>query len=189
MKDTPQKKEQGIVLMEAVIAVSVLAIMFAGVLELFTRSISTLRVTNDTLIATYLAQDTAEFLYAKRRYNKDVGTGVNDWANGIVVAVCPDEATSCGLETALETVRDLPGDLSQCASLNNCRLYIGADGTYTHDNVGTTETPFTREVRVKTIDNDTSGNPTAVRATITVSWEVSGGRLEQYVLPIVLYAK
>jgi hypothetical protein len=179
---------QGIVLMEAVIAVSVLAIMFAGVLQLFTRSISTLRVANDATVASYLAQDAVEFLYAKRRYNKDVSTDDDGWVKGIIDAGVNCTSDPCGIETSPNVVRDMSGNLTSCGSINNCTLFVRVDGTYTHNSANASSTPFTRTIEVGVIDDD-AGTPLALRATTTVSWTAAGGRTEQYVLPITLYAK
>ncbi len=174
--------------MEAIIAVSVLAITFAGVLQLFTRAISTLRNTNDTVIAEHLAQDAAEFLYAKRRYNKDVSSADDGWIDGIIgVSGCPVGAT-CGAETSVDVVRDLAGDFKDCATLNGCKLFIAGDGTYTHSAVGTTPTPFTRTVDFQLIDGDMT-TPFALEAIVRVRWTAAGGRLERYELPITIYAK
>jgi len=174
--------------MEAVIAVSVLAIMFAGVLQLFTRSVSTLRTTNDAAIAAYLAQDAAEFLYAKRRYNKDISTTDNGWIAGIIDAgTCPGN-TKCGVDTSRDSVAD--GDLLPCidSSMNNCQLFVRQDGAYTHTATNASSTPFTRTIEASLTEGDAT-TPLAVRATTTVSWTASGGRIDEYVLPIMLYAK
>jgi Tfp pilus assembly protein PilV len=185
-KENKKNLKKGIVLLEAIIAVSVLGIMFSGVLQLFTRSISTVRIANDTVIASYIAQDAVEFIYAKRRYNKNITFDTAGWVQGI-----PSTCTinnPCGVETDVLAVAS--SSLLPCtdAVMNGCLLYRKGDGSYTHEATGNKETPFTRKISVDILEGDAT-NPLTLSVETVISWVSQGGREENYTMNTILYAK
>ena len=100
-------EECGLILIEAVIAIGVLTIMFAGVLSLFTRSLVGVRESSDQLIATYLAQDAAEYIRAKIAYNSELDNP--DWREGVSETGCPGV---CEVDTTedIESFKLMPCD-------------------------------------------------------------------------------
>jgi Tfp pilus assembly protein PilV len=148
-----QNKEQGIVLVEAIIAVGVLVTIFTASLALYLGSIGGMRMSNDQLIATYLAQDGLEQVIAKRQYNFESD---RTWLNGIPVS------TSCMLDYYNDTI---DASLASCTG-DGCRLFSNpTTGIFSHDNTSN-ESYFNRSVEVTTLPGDVEA-----RVVVTVTWK------------------
>ncbi len=169
MKRTLKAKEEGMVLLEAIVAVGVLTTMFAATMALFTASVTGVNLTNDQLIATYLAQDAMEQIIAKNQYNFDNG---EDWLfdmnNCSLAGGCALDYFSADVDTSPE----------KCVDANNCKLYFES-GVYT--TTGINESPYTR---VTTISLDALNHQAVVE--VEVSW-LSGEDTLTYTLRNILY--
>jgi len=153
-KKTHRHKEKGVVLIEAIIAIGVLVTMFTAALSLYMSSVGGMRMTNDELMATYLAQDGLEQVIAKRQYNYDNDL---DWLEGL--SACT--TNPCGANYFNGSFN---ADMSSCSSLGSCVLYTDANGVYSH-NSGGTESRFTRVVEIEILNSDVEA-----RVTVRVSW-------------------
>jgi Tfp pilus assembly protein PilV len=167
-----KKKNKGIVLLEAIIAVSVLALIFSSALELFSNAVRATRTSLDTTVASHLAEDAAEFLVARRLFNIDGGS--EEWTDGIT---CEGE---CGIDTTVSAVAD--ASLTPCSDPSNCVLKktAGENWKINHDTSGVA-TPYTRK-----ISTALSYDGNELTATIVVSWS-AGNHTESYTLVQRLY--
>ncbi|MBP9750154.1 MAG: hypothetical protein KBD21_05490 [Candidatus Pacebacteria bacterium] len=176
MRTQHTTQEKGIVLLEAIVAIGVLVMIAGAVLVLVIRSTSGTRSATDQLTATYLAQDVAEWLVAKKQYN--IKNNV-DWHTEMQCGV----GTECGVDT-----NDL-ADLQDCTSLNACALFRDATtGLYSHTLFGNVPTPYVRKVTGINASSDLNANGILdnITYTITVSW-TNGARTESLPLTLTLY--
>jgi len=161
------KKPQGFILIEAIIAVGVLAVIFSGAMSLYMSSIEGIRISTDQAVATFLAQDAMELVIAKVQYNTthNVPSDPIDWLDGL------DGCTTCGANTATGIIADYVflGETSN--------LSIDGNGLYTPGNGSI----FTRSIRVEEINPDEEA-----RVTVTVSWD-DGSRTHRYPLIYNIY--
>lgn len=155
-----QKNERGVVLIEAIIAVGVLITIFTASLALYLGSVGGMRMTNDQLIATYLAQDGLEQVIAKRQYNYK---HFDNWLVGIPTTCttanpCAVDYVTYGVSTA---------SLTACVA--GCKLYIDpVTGLYSHNPAGTASY-FSRSVSVEILEPDVEA-----RVVVKVSWDDKG---------------
>lgn len=157
-----ENKEQGVILLEAVIAVGVLVTIFTAAIALYIDSVGGIRMTNDQLVATFLAQDGMEQVIAKRQHNYENDL---DWLDGITNGTTcsnadPSHANSCGVDYF---TNDLNASLPACSTANTCKLYLNTN-VFSHAGGGT-ESYFTRTVKV----TETMVNVEA-EVIVTVYW-------------------
>ena len=165
-----QNNSKGIVLLEAIIAIGVLVTIFTAAFSLYSTSVRGVRITNDQLVATFLAQDAMESVIAKRQYNK---VHMNSWLDGIVCTNTNPCNPSVG--------DDLSQPLQTCGS--NCSLYL-VGGAYVRS--GPQETQYERRVVVNTFTPPPSP-PHEAEVLVTVSWD-DGTTPHEYTLRYNLYA-
>lgn len=161
------KKERGIILVEAIVAIGVLVTIFTAVMSLYMTSISGVRMTNDQAIATFLAQDAMEMVIAKRQYNAQ---NDEEWLLGMDCS----SSNPCSVDFTDSLEADFPPCGTDCPlSLDvNTGGYTANDGT---------PTIFNRSVTVEEI---TSGVEAV--ATVRVWWNDGADTLE-YSLTYNLY--
>lgn len=165
------KHEKGIVLLEAVIAIGVLVTIFTATIALYIRSVGGVRITNDQLIATYLAQDGMEQVIAKRQYNHDTNS---TWLAGMSHCVSADPCSVDYFNAALT----LADPMVLCAG--SCYLYRDATGKYSPDTTGT-KTYFMRTVEVNQL-----ANVFEAEVTVRVSW-IDGSKTLELPVTYILY--
>ncbi len=166
---------QGIVLLEAIVAISVLALIFTSSLQLFRSSIVGVRGATDTFVASELAQDVAEFLIAKRMENIS-HIGNSHWKDGLTCGT-----GDCSIDTLATSVTG--ANMITCAGVDACLLYVNSDKEYTYNSTGSvTQSPYTRKIQTELTDSNKQ-----LKITTTVSWD-SGSHTERYVLTTFLYA-
>lgn len=160
MTDNTLRTQRGVILIEAVVAIGVLAVIFTSALALFTRSLMGVRASSDQIVATYLAQDAAEYILAKVAANKRIGEG--QWADGL--AGCSN-GTVCSLDTTspISGFALNPCDGATCA--------LGLDSNERYRPGGGTDTPYTRTVEVTLTDTNTDGSDDEAYIQVVVSWE------------------
>ncbi|KKS84530.1 MAG: hypothetical protein UV60_C0019G0018 [Parcubacteria group bacterium GW2011_GWA2_43_11] len=166
-----KKHERGIVLLEAIIAVGVLITVFSAISALYMTSINGLRITNDQLIATYLAQDGVEQIVAKRQYNHD---NELNWLEGI--SHCISE-NPCSLDYLNVSLAE---PMVPC--IDSCFLYRDVNGEYSPNNTGK-KTHFMRSVEINQF-------PGGIEAEVVVhiKW-VDGSKILELPVVYVLYNK
>ena len=164
------KNEEGIILLEAIIAVAVLATMFAAAMALFATAVVGVRISADQLVATYLAQDGMEQVVGKNQYNKD--NFLEPWFTGLEQCV----NQSCEVHY-FETDFTTPA-----TSCSNCTLYHDtASGIYSTDSSVGPASHFSREIYI----DYTAGNHEAF-ISVTVSWP-DGPATMSYTLNHTIY--
>lgn len=170
------KKENGIVLLEAVIAVGVLVTIFAATIALYVGSVGGLRITNDQLIATYLAQDGMEQIIAKRQYNYDHN---EDWLEGMLDGTTNCDATTpCSIDY-FNSAKTLADPLEVCVL--DCVLYL-KNGEYSIDSTGTAVISYFR----RSVEFNTLANGFETEVTVRVSW-IDGSKILEVPVTFVLY--
>lgn len=174
-------RARGIVLLEAIVAIGILALITSALLVLAARSTAAMYSATDRLIASYLVYDGADWLRAKRDLNVGVG---GSWYDGIGPTECPG-GNQCGLETSGSLAAET---LEQCTFLNNCVLSRStAESFYRHIVTGAVETPFTRTITLDPVDFDGDMQPDEISYTIRVEWRGSGGVREGVEVLTTLY--
>jgi type II secretory pathway pseudopilin PulG len=163
---------QGIILIEAIVAIGVLTIMVVGTLSLLMRATVGTAHVSDKVVATYLAQDALEWVVAKNVYNQRTSAPFLTGLSGC--------GTTCDIDTALA----VSTNLTACPG-GDCTLYRTAAARFNH-NTSLTKTPYTRTVRVTSpLIFTNSGNEAVV--TVTVAWREKGGT-DSVALTYNLYA-
>jgi Tfp pilus assembly protein PilV len=157
------KEERGIILLEAIIAVGVLATIFAATIGLYMSSVGGIRTSNDQLVATFLAQDAMEAVIAKRQYNYDQDKTYLDGLDGCTMA------DPCN--TAFDD--DISVAFTNCGAF--CPLYL-TGGEYKKAGLPAEISLFSRTIVVDEI----MLNQEAV-VTVNVIWK---DRLRVNVLPV-----
>jgi type II secretory pathway pseudopilin PulG len=152
-------QEEGIILVEAIIAIGVLVIIFTATIALYVSSIQGVRTSNDKLVATFLAQDAMEYVMAKRQYNfEEIEPYLTGISHCTVAAPCNPQVGDT-----------MSSNISSCGGA--CTLYLDpatkrygrSGGAYTQ------QTIFSRSV---TVDEFDPGQEAKV--TVTVSWQEKG---------------
>jgi Tfp pilus assembly protein PilV len=167
--------QKGVVLVEAIVAVGVLAIIVTATLSLVTRSAAGLRNANDHLVATYLLQDVVETVYARYEYNKNTEPLL--WQTGLT---CPTTPT-CILETNTPNILNISLQSADC-STGACDLWYNS-GLFTYvGGGGASATSYTRWVEVTTLSGGDE-----LQIEVTVSWP-SGPHTETLSTSLNLYA-
>jgi len=155
----PTKEENGFILLEAIIAVGVLVTIFAATIALYVSSVGGLRISNDQLVATYLAQDGMEQVIARRQYNYDNDLG---WLDGLSQCTSGNPCSANYFEQAINIA--LPACVSGCA------LYIDANGEYSSDSGGSLS-HYKRKVEI-------SSSGAEAHVVVRVSWADGANTLE-----------
>jgi len=157
MRQTQRKKEKGLILLEAIIAVGVLTTMFAATMALFSNSVVGVRLSSDQLIATYLAQDAMEMVIAKQQFNID---NFFPWLTNINNCI----GQTCAMDYFF-TETDVSIEPLTCANplTNGCKLYFDGAVYTSTDPGGAAETQYTRTAEITVI-----GHEAHVR--VDVSW-------------------
>jgi hypothetical protein len=166
MKKKITSKITGFILVETVVAVSLVMMTVPAVLGMVTKGITLSSYAKNQMIATYLAEEGIEFIIARRDYNylrKEKGDVVN-WDDGFVSGTADCRTVACTINPT-EAIKIVSGSGSIYDPNPIYRLYVDSNGFYKHDSAGTI-TPFSRGVFVK----DVSGNPDEHTITSVVVW-------------------
>ncbi len=172
-----RKPFRGFTLIETLVAVSILSLATAGPLFTASRAIIAAQTARDQLIASYLAQEGAEYV----RLMRDSGyltlyrtgasnistTAWDDFLNGSSVT----SITSCRTSTCTVDPGRTMGTGSSLAltvcEAGSCGPLYKSGNLYTQTASGTA-TPFTRTVQAVTL------SATEIRVVSTVSWNFHG---------------
>lgn len=162
--------KKGFTLIETIVAITILTFAVAGPLFTASRAIVAARAASYQLTASYLAQESVEYVRMLRDNHYLVAYAVEPatasttgWAtfrtevNPCVIGICTFDPTG-----------GLTNDQFLAACSGTCsKLYLTnqTNGIYTQENIGT-QTPFTRTVKI----SDVSGNEESVVSTVTWSF-------------------
>lgn len=153
---------RGFTLVEALVAVSILAITAAAPLFVASRAVVSAQTARDQLTASYLAQEGVEYVRTMRDnafldYYRAGGADVSENAwDDFMNGVSSYSVSSCKLSTCLLDPSQTMGtganlSLTTCSGASCTPLYL-SNGLYNQQNVGT-PTPFTRTIQVTEIDS------------------------------------
>lgn len=160
-------------MVEMLVAISLILLVLPGALSIAMKSISLSTYQKDQLIATYLAEEGQELLRSVR--DKNVLTVVRDgsgaWNTGFSGWSC--NATACKIDLS-EAITAGAGNLETLTSAPNAtyRLYLDANGFYTHTSAGNTPTPFYRGIFITPVGG--LGDQVSVRSVVV--WKTTFGR-------------
>ncbi len=162
------KKQKGFVLIEAIIAVGVLATIFSAAMSLYMASITGVRTSTDKTIAMYLAQDVMEFVIARYQYNIETrqhSDADDKWLEGI------SNCNPCGIDTTVDNVSTYNFSNPEIGLILSGGNYIPGSGGV-----------FSRSVTVSEINSHHEAS-----IVVTVSWK-DGATDEKYVLRYNIYS-
>lgn len=176
------KPDKGFTLIEALVAVSIVALAVAGPLSAAGSASTAAQIANDKLTAMYLAQEGVEYVramrdeeYLKSHHDRDADLSRTAWdhfANGGTdrkgsIAAC--ETRSCTIDLWENNMGTGEGRSVNTCSTACPSIYQRSDGRYTQDNDSpNTLTPFTRSVRAYDVSS------TEERIVSTVTWSFHG---------------
>lgn len=153
-------KQKGQLLIEAMVAVSLMLVGLLGIFGVLSRSLGLSRVAADQFVAVNLASEGIEV--AKNLIDKNYTNGFA-WNAGFVGVgtVCLDYKS-----TAPE----------ECSSASERVLYVNGEGLYEHGQTGNIQSKFSRELTIT--------NPSAdiVVVTSRVSWRGRGALAQSVVV-------
>lgn len=164
-----ENKEKGIILLEAIIAVGVLVTVFTAAIAMYMSSVKGVRLTNDLVIATFLAQDAMEAVIAKRQLNYDYSHDpAITWLSGM-------SHCTAGNPCKVDFDHDPENPFLGCGG--SCPLYIDS-GVY---NISSGDPSiYSRSVELNTVNTYTT------RAIVRVRW-MDGSNQHEHSLVTVLY--
>lgn len=156
----------GFTLVETLVSVVLLTMTIVLPYHAIQRSLSATFAARDDLIASSLAQEAIEYVRGVRDNNYLAGRPSIDWLYGLDGGTGEDNCVTANC--TIDAIREPVGvAVEQCTgTCPGKELYL-SNGTslYTHQVTGA-KTKYTRYIRLAPI----SGNPNAVRITVTVTW-------------------
>ena len=176
-------RNRGFTLIETLVAITILMISIVGPLTIASKGLTAAVTSKDQVIASYLAQDTLEYL-KNVRDNDLLADSTNGWTNffsALSAHNCATVGSYCSIETAPSGTQ---GNISTCTSMTVCHLYIDTTNGYYTYAVTTNTTEFNRSFTVTR--ESAAGVPDAALVTVTVTWK-NGTVTDQVVLNDMLF--
>lgn len=170
-------RARGFTLVEALVAVSILAITAAAPLYVASRAVVAAQTARDQLTASYLAQEGVEyvrtmrdnaFLTQYRAGGADVSEDAwSDFMSGsLAYSITSCKASTCLLDPAQTMGTGTNLSLTTCSGASCTPLYL-SNGLYNQQNAGT-RTPYTRTIQVTEISSSEA------QVTSIVTWSYHG---------------
>lgn len=166
----------GFILIETIVAVSILMLALPAALTVASRSITLASYSKDQIIATYLAQEGLEIIRNKRDQNMlKIAAGTLDssqWNDGFMNGVCM--GLQCRVDYGPGNTLSPSEPLIQKCISNPCTIVLNrntADNSYSHASGGTwVPTKFSRYVQTDNIP----AIPNEIRVTSVVTYATHG---------------
>jgi type II secretory pathway pseudopilin PulG len=161
------KKTSGaFTLVEAMVAISILAISVTAPLIIAQKGIGSAIYAKDQITAFYLAQEAVEYIRNMRDTNRI--TGASSWLNGLSLCLETGAGERCTIDAQYTDPFTSPDAIKSCPSgLCPVLLFDSTNILYGYGS-GWTPTKFTRTVYV---DNRTSSKEAAI--SVTISWNTN----------------
>jgi type II secretory pathway pseudopilin PulG len=170
------KNSAGFVMVEMLVTISLIIMVLPGALSIATRAITTSTYEKDYMIGTYLAEEGQELMRSVEGRNVLTilrGTApIPTWDASFNGGKCTP--IPCKIDVLNETLTTGTGNLENLsiAPDPSYRLYIDANGFYSHVAAGGTPTPFYRGVFVAPAGTHT--DQVVVRSVVV--WQTTFGR-------------
>ncbi|MDB4516952.1 hypothetical protein N9089_05060, partial [Crocinitomicaceae bacterium] len=148
------------VLIEAIVAVGVMAVMFTAAMSLFYSSVRGVSISSDELVAIFLAQDLMEQVVAKSQYNTE---NYMEWLENI---------ESCSGKCTLESFSDPAQDhiFTSPTGCGDCWLYLDTStGVYSRSGSAAERTQFKRYYELTKRPLAEPGEEAEI--AVTVEWQ------------------
>jgi hypothetical protein len=168
-----QNYRKGQMIVEAIVALSVLTMGFFGILTLLSRSTALTRNVSDHYIATYLAAEGIEIIKSLIDSNV-INKNTRLWNEGLK----PPAPGVMGLYI-VDTTDENPDQIRSAAG--RVSLYFDpSNKLYTHEIGGNLPTPYQRFIRIWYVPGNDPDGP-EMQVISTVRWE-DNGNLKQVIL-------
>jgi type II secretory pathway pseudopilin PulG len=195
-------KNKGFTIVETLVAVAILMISIAGPLVVANQSLKAAQYAKNQSIATFLAQETIEYIKNIKNNNSTNGVGLANWLltpntvlndSGVQVdlgAMCKSSIMSQGVSNLcdLDSKESVTGSLhTNCINTSSnppkqgCVIYKDSNNNYSSNPASGNATGFRRFFNV---DLQTSG--TEARVKVTVSWIENGSVYNSVILPVTI---
>jgi Tfp pilus assembly protein PilV len=193
---------KGFTIVETLVAVAILMISIAGPLVVANQSLKAAQYSKNQSIATFLAQETIEYIKNIKNNNHANGVGLTNWLL-TPSNVKNDSGIQLDLSTACKTSSMVAGTNNLCdldskealtGSLHNncqnsatnppkqgCIIYKDSNNNYSSNSSSGTATNFRRFFTV-----DAQANGTEARIKVTVSWVENGSVYNSVILPVTI---
>ncbi|MBI2120097.1 MAG: hypothetical protein HYT94_00555 [Parcubacteria group bacterium] len=162
----------GFILVETLVAVSLLMLAVPAALTVATKSISIASYSKAQVTATYLAQEGLEIVRYRRDSNmlQMPSDPLVRWRDGFVEApIAKCNSGRCRVDYGVSPA--LEPRIERCMGGCSIVLYKNTNGTYAHTSgAGWEVTPYSRYVEARPIP----GNPNEVRITSVVTYSIYG---------------
>ncbi|MBI2035132.1 MAG: hypothetical protein HYT12_00410 [Candidatus Liptonbacteria bacterium] len=168
LKNYSFKGEGGQLLIEAMVAISIIVVGLFGILELLSSSLGLNKVIAGQYKAAYLASEGVEVV--KNIVDENMAAG-RPW-NETVWDVCMSESGGDGCVVEYNTDAGGLGSISLQGFLGFPLRF--RDGIYSYDLSGAI-TPFTRIVTVDMVSDGTAPQGCQIKVTSRVDWRTRGG--------------
>ena len=158
---------RGQTLVEALVALSILTMGFAGIVVLLNQSLQLNRTTTDDTKATYLASEGIEIV--KNMIDHDVYEGLplnDDWdasfsVSGYYWGIDYETTSTAGLFVSANQMQATP------------LYYNSTTDMFGYNTLGATATNFVRNIKITNIDNS-NGDPVEIDVQSIVKWTSDG---------------
>jgi len=195
-------KNKGFTIVETLVAVAILMISIAGPLVVANQSLKAAQYAKNQSIATFLAQETIEYIKNIKNNNAANGAGLSNWLltptnvrndSGVSVdlgATCKSSLMSGGVNNLcdLDSKEAITGSLhTNCQNLTSnppkqgCVIYKDSNNNYSSNSASGNATGFRRFFNV-----DVGANGTEARVKVTVSWIENGSVFNSVILPVTI---
>ena len=170
----------GFTLIETLVAITILTLAVTGASSVANSALVAAKIARDQLIASHLAQEGIEYVRVMRNNEylqayRTGGSGVseNAWADFLggsdSASIAQCRASACTLDPTRPMGTGSSFALMPCSGGVCAQPYLYlANGVYTHETAGGTQTPFRRTIQAL----DVSANDEKIVSTVT--WDYHG---------------
>jgi hypothetical protein len=167
ISNVKQRDMRGQILIEVMVALSIVVIAFSGVLGLLGTSLGLTRTISNQYVGTYLAAEGVEIVknIIDENYFRGDRFGTRPFNQGI--------SASRSYYLDKNSTSDNTGEYAS-------NLQLRFDGAYYSYSAGE-NTPFRREIMIRQVDDNGDGSAEALEVTSRVTWSGKGGDFQAVV--------
>ncbi|HDO23637.1 MAG TPA: hypothetical protein ENG99_00240 [bacterium] len=157
-----RKVSPSFTLLETLIALTILSFAITGPMELASRAIQSVGVSQNQIVSSYLAQEAIEFVKNVRDTNFIQG---KNWLAGLDQCLA---VNGCYVDIPTYFSSGLPSAISSCGSQCPAIKYDDTSGFYYNYNIGD-DTAFTRKINITKIN--VNGVQDEARIRVEILWK------------------